>query len=511
MANQSLAQTGNFLWSRGSGGTGSDEAFGVAVDGNANCYVGGWFQGTATFDGTNLVSQGGRDAFLVKYDSAGRLQWAARGGGTNDDGIFCVATDLDGNCLVTGFFAGSASFGTNTLNGGGSTHCFVAKYGTNGTIQWIKQSSGTGDGGGIGMAATGNGDCFVAGAFSGTVTLGTTNLTSAGSDDIFLAKYNALGAFQWAKQAGGPNADRGYGVALDRSGNIYLKGFFTTNASFGATNLSSTSPSSIFLGKYDSVGSLQWIRQADGQDLERGGLDIALDDTGNCYVVGQFRGTAFFGSTNIASGGTSDNVFVAKYATNGDLLWVKTAGGAGSWAYAHGVTTDGFGNCYVTGGFTGTAVFDSTNLVSTGADDIFSAKYFPDGWLAWVAKAGGATGEDWGNRVAATRNGSCYVVGAFNGTASFGTNTLVAAGGSEDVFVFRQGIPMISVGCTLSNRSALLSVTGDNGINARLDWVTNVTDWTTPNHLATNLVPYSVIDSASSNAQQRFYRAVLLP
>ncbi|HRU48088.1 MAG TPA: SBBP repeat-containing protein, partial [Candidatus Syntrophosphaera sp.] len=71
-----FAQLNPWLWAKKAGGTGSDWGYGIAVDTSGNSYVTGYFKGTATFGSTNLTSNGGYDIFVAKLDSSGNWLWA---------------------------------------------------------------------------------------------------------------------------------------------------------------------------------------------------------------------------------------------------------------------------------------------------------------------------------------------------------------------------------------------------------------------------------------------------
>ena len=129
---------------------------------------------------------------------------------------------------------------------------------------WAKQAGGTSSEYGYGIAVDGSGNSFVTGSFNGTASFNGTSLSSVGGNDIFVAKYDAKGTLLWAKKAGGSNSDYGYGIALDGSGNSYVTGSFRDMASFNGTSLSSSGASDIFVAKYDASGAFQWAKQAGG-------------------------------------------------------------------------------------------------------------------------------------------------------------------------------------------------------------------------------------------------------
>ena len=348
---------------------------------------------------TTLTSAGLIDIFVAKYDASGDLVWAKPAGGTGSDFGLGIAVDGSGNSYATGFFDGSATFGpgeTNetTLTSTGSDEIFVAKYDASGDLVWAKRAGGASFDQGQGIAVDGSGNSYVTGDFFGSPTFGPgetneTTLTSAGGDDIFVTKYDASGDLVWAKQAGGTGLDEGNGIAVDGSGNSYVVGNFNGSATFGPgetneTTLTSTGSGEIFVAKYDASGDLVWAKRAGGISFDQG-RGIAVDGSGNSYVTGDFVGSATFGpgetneTTLTAAGGT--DIVVAKYDASGDLVWAKRAGGTSD-DFGFGIAGDGSGNSYVTGFFFVSATFgpgetNETTLTSAGSDDVFVAKYGP--------------------------------------------------------------------------------------------------------------------------------------
>ena len=191
--------------------------------------------------------------------------------------------------------------------------------------------------------------------------------------------------FQWVEQAGGTGYEHGEGIAVDINGNIYVSGNFNGTATFGGIVLTSYGNEDIFVAKYDTNGNVIWAKNAGGLNSDRG-RRIEVDSSGNCYVTGHFTGTANFGSIVLTSNGDAD-FFIAKYDANGNAIWVRNGGGSGFDAgYENSI--DGSGNIYVTGFFRGVATFGSTILTSYGDRDIFIAKYDDSGILLWVEQAG---------------------------------------------------------------------------------------------------------------------------
>ena len=115
---------------------------------------------------------------------------------------------------------------------------------------------------------------------------------------------------QWVQTAGGIVNDLGYGIAVDASGNVYITGYFNDTATFGTTSKTSAGSADIFVAKYSNAGSLQWVQTAGGTSYDLGN-GITVDASSNVYITGYFNGTATFGATSKTSAGSAD-IFVAR-------------------------------------------------------------------------------------------------------------------------------------------------------------------------------------------------------
>jgi Beta-propeller repeat len=414
------------------GGSGYDTGTGVAVDASGNVYVTGSYRGTATFGNTTSASAGSDDIFVAKYNSSGSLQWVQSAGGANGDYGRSIAVDAAGNVYVSGAYSGTATFGSVSITSAGNIDIFVAKYNSSGSVQWVQSAGGLSVDQGSGIAVDASGNVYVTGYFVGTATFGSATKTSAGSADIFAAKYNSSGSLQWVQSAGGLSADFGNGIAVDALGNVYVTGYYAGTAAFGSTNLVTAGGNDMFAAKYSSSGSLQWVQSAGGTGADFGN-GIAVDASGNVYVTGSYWGTATFGITTRTSAG-SDDVFVAMYNSSGSLQWVQSAGGT-SGDYGNGIRVAASGHVYVSGSYSDTATFESTSKTSAGISDIFAVKYNSSGSVQWVQSAGGLS-VDYGNGIAVDASGHVYVTGNYVGTAAFGSVSKTSAG-SNDVYLVR--------------------------------------------------------------------------
>ena len=337
-----------------------------------------------------------------------------------------VAVDGVGNFYLSSPFTGTASFGSMNTTSVGDLDVLVAKYNSRGDVVWVRQA------GGIGVdclvvATDAGGNCYLVGKFSDTASFGSTNLISAGDADGFLAKFSGTGQCLWARRFGGTGYDDCQGLALDGAGNCYVTGAFENSAQFGSTNLVSAGGRDVFAAKFDNSGAQHWVTQAGGPNGDLG-TAIAVNSEGRCYVTGVYSGSGTFGQTTLQNGG-GWGFFLARYETNGNLLWVRQAYGSQN-EFGDGVGVDSAGNCLVGGGFSGTATFGGITLTSAGQWDVFQAKFTPAGTLAWIQQAGG-TGGDWIEHVATGPGSQHVVAGWFRDPANFGTNNLSGLGGNN--------------------------------------------------------------------------------
>ena len=305
-------------------------------------------------------------------------------------------------------------------------------------VSWATKAGGTGSDVGNEVSALPDGSSIVTGYFTGTATFGSTTLTSSSPwihiFDVFTAKMNADGTWAWANKAGGEGWDESIGVSALPDGSSIVTGYFGGPATFGSTTLRSAGTEGgdhMFTAKMNANGTWAWATQA-GQTGSGAGFGVSALPDGSSIVTGYFSDTATFGSTLLTSGAGIYDVFTAKMNANGTWVWATQAGGTGE-SYGNGVSALPDGSSIVTGYFNGTATFGSTTLISGGSFDVFTAKMNADGTWAWATRVGG-TGEDSGANISALPDGSSILTGYFNGTATFGSTVLTSGGGSLDVF-----------------------------------------------------------------------------
>ena len=335
--------TGNVAWTRQFGTSSVDVGTGIAVDNAGNVYVVGYTDGSLA--GTNA---GGNDAFVRKYTSTGSVASTWQFGTAGQDTPHAVAVDSTGNVYVVG----DTDADLGDTNAGGYD-AFVRRYTTTGSVGWTSQFGTTGDDSPLGVAVDNAGHVDVVGS-----TTGSLFGTSSGQTDAFVRQYtSSTGAVAWSRQYGTSNADHGYGVAVDSSGNIDVVG--QTGGILAGTTIGNIDG---YVRQYTSSGDVSWTQQysAGTYDVDFA-YGVAVDSSGNVYVGGGTAG-AFDGFSNQGQ----YDAYVRQYTSGGTLGWTHQEGTAGE-DVVFAVATDSSGNVYAVGRTNGAF----TNYTNLGDDDMF--------------------------------------------------------------------------------------------------------------------------------------------
>jgi len=442
----SFSQAPDWAWAKDVGGYGSEGANTVLVDGTGYIYVAGGFSTSTIYIGTiqlynpyYLDNTG--DFFLAKYDANGNTLWAKRFGGMLDDWPVSISMDKSGNIYMAGGFnSPSLAIGSDTLINGGQEDIFLAKFNYNGDVLWAKRAGGLIRDNATSLALDALGNVFLAGNYeSDTISFSPINLINTVPNyfDIFLAKYDTNGNVLWARSAKGTNWDYANSVTIDASGSSYIAGnFLSDSITFATTTLINSGSSDLFLAKYGANGDFLWVKSAIGTGGDAA-TSVAADSLGHIYMTGTYTSTHLsFGITTLTNTDTTwyYDIFLAKYDSSGNVIWVKSAGGNIN-DYVISVVVDIQGYPYIAGRFEGPIInFSSVSLTNAGGNTIFITKYTANGDVLWAKSAGGS-GLYFPSSLAVDIIGDTYLVGGFLGsTFSFGSIILTNSGYS-DMFI----------------------------------------------------------------------------
>ena len=410
-----------FEWAVSAGGT----AGSTAPDGASGAFVAGVFSGSQLFGSTPLESDNGYDTFVMHVTAMGAIDWAIKGGGS-DNNAYGIAHDGAGGALVTGAFRGEMPFGPTIYTS--DDGAYVMHVTASGVIDWAVQASthATSAGGttiiaGHGIASDGAGGALVTGYFEEAGTFGSTSLDSRGNLDVFVMHVTASGVIDWAIQAGGTSSDEGTGIACDGAGGAFVTGAFSGKALFGSALLVSRGYQDVYVMHVMESGTIDWAVQAGGRTGEQG-IGIAYDGAGGAFVTGSFSGEASFGDTLLKSLGDTD-VFVMHVSASGAIDWAVRAGGT-SEDTGNSIAHDGAGGALVTGSFNFGASFGSTSFESLGEYDGFLMHVTASGAIDWAIQLGGTLAA-WSNGVAQRDEvGGFLVTGTFIGNVSLGSSKI---------------------------------------------------------------------------------------
>ena len=411
------------LWAKKGSSEGFDNGNAITSDDSGNVYVTGQTEFSAVYDSYTLNSAGSHDILVARYSTNGNISWIHRAGGRGGDVGHGIGVDAVHNTYVIGEIEDTADFGSGISQiSNGANDIFFAKYDVAGNINWVQSYGSPGNDKGEAIVVTPSGDCYTTGYFSSSTDFGGTTLNSIGGYDIFIMKTNSAGVVQWVRRAGGEGNDRGNGIAIDASGNVYVTGTYYQSATFNNATITAPTKCGSFLSKYDSNGQFQWARSAGAGGDTTKSNGVAVDENGNIYLTGYFKTITKFGSTTFNSQGISD-AFVVKYNPNGDVVWAKQAGGSDEDG-ADGICVDKLNHLiYITGEVHQPGYFDTCYFNTRGFMDIFIAAYNMDGNAQWVRIYGGHL-RDEGGAITVGPQGYIYSTGLFNDIADFGGITL---------------------------------------------------------------------------------------
>ncbi|WP_247231399.1 SBBP repeat-containing protein [Telluribacter sp. SYSU D00476] len=359
---------------------------------------------------------------LVIAQSNPEWMWANKVAGAETTPGRHIFTNAAGITYWLGSFTGTVQVGTSQFTShGASSDILLVCYDAAGGVQWAHQvSNGTGEEKGYGITVDESGNIYLTGTFQGEATFGTTTITSnSNSVDYFVMKMNASREIQWATSGGQSSSDEIFSIGVDTEGNSYLA---------GRISIVDEHPKDYaYLAKYSSGGQLLWSRTFRDMTLpyhttRNTFYDIAVDKAGNSYAVGSL--------VTLYTDG-HHGILVAKHDKDGNLQWRKVETGRYGHGIGFGIATDNQGNCFTTGEFYGNVSFG--NIGRFGDNDAFIVKYAADGTAVWVSQSGGREGEQ-GRGIVVDEAGNSYVTGYFQETARFGEQSLTS-NGDKDMFI----------------------------------------------------------------------------
>ena len=409
---------------------------------------------------------GSADALIIRYNIEGGLQWVRRIAGVSSDQTVSVASDSSNNVYAFGYCLGPATVfaadGTTVAFSFTAADefvrtSFIVKYNSIGRPLWLARVVPASP---SSIVSDSNGNTYVTGFFFGTPSVidasgSQTTISSFALSDAFVIKYNTSGIPQWIRRIGNAGSQRGLGINVDSSGNVYVSGFYESdsltviaaNGTDNALTLPTPTSSDAFIVKYDADGTPLWTRRIGGAGADSG-VSIAVNSSG-VYVAGTIGNTA----SVFAADGTSESIalgnsggsdaFVVKYAADGGPQWARRIAGGGS-DTGTGITVDSTG-VYIIGNYSGTAAAlnsqgNTAISLPFGPNGSFIVNYDNAGDAKWARAIIGSSTV--GGKSISSNSSEIYVTGSYRATISVLDSTNSEAfpltnSGNLDGFVVR--------------------------------------------------------------------------
>lgn len=321
-----LNSDGTYGWVVTFGGTGSDQAFVVAVDVLDNIYIGGTFSSTVDMDPgagvDNRTSQGSIDVFVSKLNSAGVYQWSRAFGGVSNDTVSAIETDCQGNLAIAGMYNSTVDFdpgpGIDSFTAVAGSSPYISKYAYDGTYLSTIAFDGGGGDTISGVACDSGGGMYLAGGIRNTVDLdpgpGVASYTSKGQNDAFVLKLNPDGGYAWSYAYGDWSNDLIRGLVVDDAGRVTAGGSFNGQVGFSplaGEDVYTSKFSDGFIVQYDSEGNYLGVRIVSGTNTQNDAVYNVVAQGEDVYVAGYISSTAVdfdssYGVDEISTAGLND-------------------------------------------------------------------------------------------------------------------------------------------------------------------------------------------------------------
>ncbi len=364
-------------------------------------------------------------ALSANLFSQSNYSWIFNSGASGDDQAVAVTTDGSGNVFVAGYFTGTVSFGTTNLTSTGDKDMFLVKLNSSGVIQWAKKGGGAAADQAIDIKCDASNNIYTLGWHEGSATFGTTTIDNTNGAKSFITKWDNSGNVLSAINLGG----YGKSFTLDASNNIYLASVYSGTIKVISTSYTSHGLNDTYIAKITAAGSESWVKTMWSTDGNETPIAIALTSGDSVLVTGRFGSTINFdGSTLVTAnngGATSEDLILVKYSNTGNFVWYKQFDGSmSSYSAPKSLITDASGNIYIAGSYTTSINFYSNYFTAAGSSDLFITKLASDGASALWSKKVGGTGADAALALGLDNSNNVYFTGYYTNELVFETITL---------------------------------------------------------------------------------------
>ena len=422
-------------WLLGGGGENNDIIYAVTYSSSNTIYVAGGFRDQATIAGEVLTSHGDNDIFLAAFDTLGNKIWLKQEGAANFEWANCIVTD-DNYLYIAGSFKTSSVIGGEPIDSynENTEDIFIAKYDLNGDFQWVKTAGGIQDDKAEGIALDDESNIYITGPINHTAYFDDITVNWQGFSDLFVAKYSDQGDCLWAKGYGGASYDYAFAIAVDHDNNPVIAGRFYETVMFGPHSLTSIHDADAFLLKCTAEGEETWVRQAGGQYHDHPTC-LTIDSQDNYYIAGWYMGDiSFNGNQHVTAGGM--DIFIAKYDTDGNYQWSESYGDI-EIDEATSLSCSSDDEIIMAGEFHFSLNFGTITLTAQAYYDGFVTSFNTDGEVNWAEQLKSAGNIDLRGGTLSL-SGDYYAAGGFLDDITAGTHHMNSIG-SLDYYLARLG------------------------------------------------------------------------
>lgn len=312
-----LDSSGNFQWATSANGWGYESGNDITLSPNGNLVITGYYENNLYFGTDSLLANGLRDIFVATIDQQGNPLWIKTLSGPAFEEGKSVATDSSNNIYLVGSFRDFLYPNGNTISGNGSYDVYLAKYDQTGQLLWVETMGGPSADEGTYVNVDNKQNIVLVGWYDRYMEIDTILLSGSKEEDGFAAKFNPNGDLLWVESLAGTFDERSYGVDFDDNNNVYIMGTLDSLLILDGDSLKNrhlNRPTDIYIAKYDEGGTYQWA-QALGHYFNDFCYDLIVKDPTTIYLAGSFQDSSIFINDTIVSQNGYD-VFVAKFSVD---------------------------------------------------------------------------------------------------------------------------------------------------------------------------------------------------
>ncbi len=450
------AQQPTFSWVRAIGGSSDQEILGVATDSLDNVYTVGTYFGTTVFDPSgsaiSFTSLGSTDAFVMKQNAAGSVQWIRRMAGIGTDALYSVAVNNRNEVVVAGSFTSATQVDPdhsafNLLSEGGSD-AIVCVFNSEGRLKWARQCGGQGADISYGVTVDGNDNVYVCGQFYCVMDIDSSasKIQLKGSNFLngFIISFDSVGTYRWNMPIVATDNCNALSITCDQAGRVYCIGNFESTVFLGLSQggITSAGKRDAYIVSLDFDGRYLWGSAIQGSD-DNTLLSVSHDRNSHLVLCGSFRGSInadIQGSAAIVQSKGGTDALLIRMRDDGTMSWARSFG---SWLLddCHACCTDSHGNIVVCGSFCDSVAFDSAHpdsvLVAPGTSpNVFLTSFDSSGSNLWSYDYGTAS-TDIGTCVTCDRHDNILQGGYIGKGANFHpgfSDGRIVGSGFEDAY-----------------------------------------------------------------------------